>query len=173
MFINNERTSSIIDEQTWENAKNKLKNKYQNSDCIDNCMNMIKDFEINYPQKYYSDLEEFIRESHYEDFFNDEKEKVYVSTIHKAKGREYDNVYIMLNQIRAKNDEEIRKLYVGMTRAKTNLSIHYNNDIFDNFNILNVENVKDNLEYSTPSQISMQLTHKDVVLSYFKNKKSA
>jgi ATP-dependent DNA helicase RecQ len=47
-----------------------------------------KTFEATNPKKKYkSDLEVFIRESRLEDFFNDNGETIFVSTIHKAKGK--------------------------------------------------------------------------------------
>ena len=43
----------------------------------------------------------------YEDFYVDsEAEVIYVSTIHKSKGREFDSVYMMLKDAHGKNDEE-------------------------------------------------------------------
>ncbi|WP_302048679.1 3'-5' exonuclease [Desulfosporosinus nitroreducens] len=46
--------------------------------------------------------------------------------IHKAKGRKFDNVFLMLDQFNLRTEEAIRPLYVAMTRAKRNLTIHYN-----------------------------------------------
>ena len=46
------------------------------------------------------ELEEFLNESKFEDFYDEQDhEVVYVSTIHKSKGREFDNVYMMLKEI--------------------------------------------------------------------------
>ena len=51
-------------------------------------MNIIKDFEtINPYKKYKSDLEVFIRESKLEDFFNENGETIFVSTIHDVADR--------------------------------------------------------------------------------------
>ncbi len=67
----------------------------------------------------------------FEDFYDDNgQETIYVSTIHKSKGREFDSVYMMLKNAYANTDEERRKLYVGMTRAKSKLHIHTNKDFF-------------------------------------------
>lgn len=63
-------------------------------------------FEETNPTKYRTDLEEFIRESNYEDFYPDDHEIVFISTIHKAKGREFDTVYMMLDGNTAATDEE-------------------------------------------------------------------
>lgn len=89
----------------------------------------------------------------------------------KSKGREFDSVYMMLKDAHGKNDEERRKLYVGMTRAKNNLFIHVNTDLFAKYVLPDVIHVADSNDYSEPSEIVLQTTHRDVVLDYFKNKK--
>lgn len=58
-----------------------------------------------------------------------------------------------------------------MTRAKNNLYIHYNASYFDKFNVENVIRKTDSNQYDEPSEITLQLTHKDVVLNFFKDKK--
>ena len=77
----------------------------------------------------------------------------------------------MLKDAHGKNDEERRKLYVGMTRAKSNLFIHANTDLFAKYVLPDVIHVADSNDYSEPSEIVLQTTHRDVVLDYFKNKK--
>ena len=80
---------------------------------------LIADFEqVNSYGKYRSDLEEFIRGSRYEDFYSDDRETVFISTIHKAKGREFDSIYLLLDHVPLQSDADRRKLYVGLTRAK-------------------------------------------------------
>lgn len=162
--------SPVISNEAWFTAKKRLASIYADSTCLENCLNMLNDFEKIYPIKYRSDLDEFIKESKFEDFYTDEKEVVYVSTIHKSKGREFDNVYILLNQVNIQTDEEKRKLYVGMTRAKNALYIHYNNNLFSRFTIPDVEKLNDPFEYAEPDEIALQLTHRDVVLDFFKGK---
>ena len=113
-----------------------------------------------------------MNESKFEDFYDEQdQEVIYVSTIHKSKGREFDNVYMMLKNSAGKTDAERRALYVGMTRAKSNLYIHTNTTLFDKYRIDGVEHVTDGAEYGEPTEIMLQTTHKDVVLDFFKNKK--
>ncbi len=77
-----------------ENAKRNLWDKYKESTKIDICINLIKDFELSNPKKkYQSDFEVFVKESNFEDFVNTNGETIFVSTIHKAKGKEFDNVF--------------------------------------------------------------------------------
>ena len=163
--------SPVISEEVWSNAKKRLVQKYKDSDCLDNCLNMLEDFEaVNNRAKYRTDLEEFIRESNFEDCYRQEKDVIWVSTIHKAKGREFDNVFMLLDEAELTSEDEKRKIYVGITRARNRLVIHYDNGIFDRIKAENVEKVTDLREYGEPDEITLQLTHKDVVLDHFKQR---
>lgn len=171
-LIDKNLQSPVISNEMWDNAKYYLFNKFKDSSCLENIKNMLKDFEKIYPTKYRTDLEEFIKESNYEDFYDDnDKEILYVSTIHKSKGREFDNVYMMIKNEQLLSDESRRKIYVGITRAKKELYIHTNTNIFDNYKNDNLEFNFDNNQYNEPFEIMLQTTHKDVVLDFFKNKK--
>jgi superfamily I DNA/RNA helicase len=94
-------------------------------------------------------------------------ETIFVSTIHKAKGKEFDNVFVLLDNYNAATDEAKRQLYVAMTRAKRNLTIHLNTALFDNFSVENLEYFKDTIPYEPPKQLVMHLTFKDIWLDYF------
>ncbi len=158
----------IIDKEVWENAKRKLKDKFQNSLNYDICLNIIRDFEAtNTKSKYKSDIEIFIRESKLEDFYGEKVDTIFVSTIHKAKGREFDNVYLVLNQFDLESDQAKRLFYVAMTRAKQNLTLHYNGNYLNSLKVENVEMIKDDNIYLPPKQLAMQLGFKDVWLDFF------
>ena len=158
----------IISDDVWANAKQKLTNKFRNSTKLEICNNLIKDFEATNPKKKYkSDLDVFIRESKLEDFFNENGETIFVSTIHKAKGKEFDHVFLMLENFDATTDEAKRQLYVAMTRAKQSLTIHLNSNFLDNLSAENMERTEDSETYSPPVELVMHLTHKDIWLDYF------
>ncbi|MBS1782418.1 MAG: RecQ family ATP-dependent DNA helicase [Bacteroidetes bacterium] len=158
----------IISDDVWANAKRELLNKFRNSTRLEVCNNIIRDFEATNPKKKYkSDLEVFIRESKLEDFFNENGETVFVSTIHKAKGKEFDNVFLMLENFNPTTDEDRRQLYVAMTRAKQNLAVHLNSNFLDNITAENLERVEDREIYLPHSELVMHLTHEDVNLGYF------
>ena len=164
--------SPVISDDIWKIAKKELFSNYQNSACIDNVRRLILDFESTRSVKYRTDFEEFLKESNFEDFYDEqEQETIYVSTIHKSKGREFDNVYMMLKNSTGKTNAERRALYVGMTRAKSNLYIHTNTPLFDNYHISEIEHIVDQTVYGEPSEIMLQTTHRDVVLDFFKGKK--
>lgn len=163
--------SPVISNDLWNRAKEHLFDAYAGSPCLEICGNLIRDFEETNPTKYRTDLEEFIRESNYEDFYPDDHEIVFISTIHKAKGREFDTVYMMLDGNTVATDEEKRKLYVGMTRAKNALYIHCNTELFSAIAIPEIEYIEDQNCYEEPTELTLQLTHRDVVLDFFKGKK--
>lgn len=160
-----------ISDDVWANAKRELIDKFRSSTKLEVCMNIIKDFEATNPKrKYKSDLEVFIRESKLEDFFNENGETIFVSTIHKAKGKEFDNVFLMLENFNSATDEAKRQLYVAMTRAKQNLTVHLNSNFLDNILADNLERIEDNEMYLPPKELAMHLTYKDIWLDYFLNR---
>lgn len=65
-----------------------------------NLPGIIQNFEQLYPCKYRSDWETYLFESKLEDFYAVRGETIVVSTIHKAKGKEFDNVFLLLNDNR-------------------------------------------------------------------------
>ena len=87
--------SPVINDDLWSAAK-RLEEAYADSTCLSNCLNMIAEFESVNSIKFRTDLEEFIKESNYDDFYSEDYEAVYVSTIHKAKGREFDTVFLLI-----------------------------------------------------------------------------
>ncbi len=170
--IDRELHSPVISDEIWRNAERELLSDFQNSACIGNVKRLIQDFEATHSIKYRSDLEEFLNDSKFDDFYNEQdQETVCVSTIHKSKGREFDNVYMMLKNLSGKTNAERRALYVGMTRAKNNLYIHTNTALFDKYRLSGIKHAEDATEYGEPSEIILQTTHRDVVLDFFKNKK--
>ena len=158
----------IISDEVWENAKSELRKKFQQSSKLEICNNLIKQFEDSNPkQKYKSDLEVFVKESKLEDFYNETGETIFVSTIHKAKGKEFDHVFIMLENFNLLNDDGKRQLYVAMTRAKSNLTIHLNGNYLDDIIVENLKQVEDTNEHLPPSVFAVHLSFKDVWLDYF------
>jgi ATP-dependent DNA helicase RecQ len=77
---------------------------------------------------------------------------VFVSTIHKAKGREFNTVYLLSPIPDGRDVNDMRAYYVGLTRAKRNLYLVTNPPT----------------EYSS---ISIALNMRDVWLDFFKGRK--
>lgn len=159
---------NVIHGNVWSKAKRELNNKFHTSTKLELCNNIIKVFESSNPKiKYISDLEVFIRESQLENFYNESGKTIFVSTIHKSKGKEFDNVFLMLDNYRLATDESKRLLYVAMTRAKKRLVIHLNSDYLDSIDTRNLERMENLAPHLPPNELAMHLTHQDVCLSCF------
>ena len=163
-----ESDNPIISDEQWNQAMAGLKQYYGNSQCMEMVCNLLDTFSKINDKKYRSDLDSFIRESQLADFAFQDQNEIIVSTMHKAKGHEFDCVYMLLNSPDITDNERKRAFYVGMTRAKTELYLHYNNHAFDRFA---TKITDDTVLYPEPKQIMLQLTHRDVVLSFFMDKK--
>jgi ATP-dependent DNA helicase RecQ len=160
--------SYTINDEIWRNAKLSLSSKYSGSENLPGALKLIKDFEeTNKKTKYKSDFKQYIRESKLEDFISGSEGSILVSTIHQTKGREFDNVFLAFSGFPTMDDETRRAVYVAVTRAKQNLYIFCNCSCFDRIDARGIERVSDNTDYPPPSLICLQLSHKDVALSYF------
>ena len=143
-----------ISYEQWDNAKKNTEEKYATSNCLEAMRKFFDDFEATHKSFYRSDLREFVLESNYEDFIASEDNTVFVSTIHKAKGREFDTVHLMVGNIRMFDEDMLRAVYVGITRAKHNLFFY-----------------KDTAFLDSQSSIVIPLSMHDVRLDYFRNHK--
>ena len=159
-------TGSTIPKTLWNQAKQHTLNTLSDSSCIDILQHFCADFEATHRTIYRSDLMEYIAESNIEDFIATDDTTVFVSTIHKAKGREFDTVHLLLTDFSNIDPDRLRTLYVGITRAKHNLVIHTDSTIFDTFASPTTHSPID----SYYPRISIPLSHKDVYLDYFKDK---
>lgn len=162
----------IIPDELWEEARDRMTMVYKDSSNLALCLAILEAFALANRRKYRSDLEVFLHESGIEDFFRNDNCDVVVSTMHKSKGREFDEVIMMLDHVSSDMDERKRLLYVGMTRARKDLYIYYNNKDFDRFITGSVRARVDSTLYDRPGEILMQLSHKDVHLGFFKDKKN-
>ncbi len=171
-ILNKDSTSPVISNDRWDSAVKALQKQYSGSACLPLIMDIIHVFEEINEKKYRTDLEMFLHESGIEDFYSNEQGVITISTMHKSKGREFDNVYMLVSNINISSDEEKRKLYVGMTRAKNLLHIHYYGDMFDKYSGYASAYDTDPRTYPKPPELILQLSHRDVYLDFFKNKKS-
>jgi ATP-dependent DNA helicase RecQ len=142
----------IFNLSQWDEAKRRTLKTYSASKCLDVMRHFFADYEATHKVFYRSDLQEFILESNIEDFITVDGNSVFVSTIHKAKGREFDTVYLMSKVPDETHVEDIRSYYVGLTRAKRNLYLLLNPSM-------------------QSSSVSMALTMHDVWLDFCKPRK--
>ncbi len=168
-YIDKRIKTPLITEDLWEEAKQRTFSTYDRSRSLVYVKRCVEQFEQTNGTKYLSDFKEFVFESSVEDFCDVSGTDVVVSTIHKAKGREFDDVYMLISDGFIKDAHLMRRYYVGMTRAKDRLFIHTNGDCF---NRLNTDRYFiDRIQYDMPEEIVLQLSYKDVYLDYFKGRK--
>lgn len=118
--------------------KQSLEVVYKRSNLLEPVLNIIKLYlKSNQNKNTVSKkaFEEYLWQTHLEgnleDFYSD-RCFVYVSTIHKAKGKEYDTVFLMLKERdRDWKDAFWREVFVALSRAKDNLYVFTNTDVFD------------------------------------------
>ena len=156
------KEEAAIPTDRWQEAKRRTIETYATSTCLNIMKHFFADFEATHRTYYHSDLREYIFESNIEDFIAaDERlrvgasartRSVFVSTIHKAKGREFDTVYLLSSVPDSRDVNNMRAYYVGLTRAKMNLCLV----------------TSQTAEYAA---ISIALNMHDVILDFFKGRK--
>ena len=141
-----------ISKAQWREAKQRTLETYRTSKCLDVMRHFFADFEAIHKEYYRSDLREYVFESKIEDFITADGDSIFVSTIHKAKGREFDTVYLMSPVPDGSDVEEMRTYYVGLTRAKRKLFLLHNEPVLS-------------------SSVSIALTMRDLWLDFSKGRK--
>jgi ATP-dependent DNA helicase RecQ len=178
-YISKRNKAPLIPDDLWDEAKRATFEKYAKSNCLPFVKRCVQLFEQVNRAKYHTDLKEFIFDSSIEDFYVIPKAgtkmsskqgsggaEVIVSTIHKAKGHEFDDVYLLIADRAHKDDALLRQYYVGMTRARNRLFIHTNGDLFSG--LPRDQWTVDLQHYPLPVEMVLQLSLKDVFLDFFK-----
>lgn len=158
----------FIDNDVWQTATTNINQYFTRSKNLDIINRLIKIFEQDYPdKKYFSDFRLFLSEINLEDLYQTTHQEIIISTLHKAKGREFDHVFLLLKHPKLHKEEEKRSIYVAITRAKQHLSIFTNSSIFDHISTDNLTTLYDNQFYRNENQMVLYATHKDVNLGKF------
>ena len=165
-YLDKKLKTPKIPDDVWEEAKQSTYKAYNGSQSLPYVRRCVELFEQTNKAKYISDFKEFVFESSVEDFCDLSGAEAVISTIHKSKGREFDDVYMLISDNYSKDDCLMRRYYVGITRAKNRLFIHTNSNYFDHLNV--DQYLIDQRQYAMPEEIVLQLSHKDVYLDFFK-----
>lgn len=170
-YVESRVHTPLIAAELWEEALSATTVHYANSQCLQYLKECVRQYgESNPKAKYLTDFKEFVFESSIEDFCDVSDADVVVSTIHRAKGREFDDVYMLINDDYRPTDALLRRYYVGITRAKNRLFIHTNSSLFERAVAVDEYRI-DPQEYPMPEDIVLQLSHKDVNLRFFHSRK--
>src|SRR5205085_1952884 len=105
-LLNCNPDSPLISEEEWTDSVRSLSANFANSTKLDMALTAINQFaQTNPVKKYKTDWKTFILESKMEDFTNIDNETIFVSTIHKAKGKEFNNVILLHDGFTPNSDE--------------------------------------------------------------------
>ncbi len=169
-MIEPDSDTPVISQERWDSGLKKLKRMYERSSALPFTMQILDTFVKTNSTLYYGDLIEFLNESKPEDFVNQDKGTVLISTVHKAKGREFDCVYMMVSAGKKFfDDRDKRALYVGFTRARQELHVHYANRFLDYFDRTWAKYETDDRTWPRPETVTLHLGFRDVNLKVFKN----
>jgi ATP-dependent DNA helicase RecQ len=122
---NLEAEDNIISQKLFDDAKKHLKERYSESSKLNLALKHIDEFE----EKHELLTLSFWNNYTYEVFtgsLGDIQSKIVVSTVHRSKGKEFDEVHVILQQEHNQITPDYfkRLYYVALSRAKTSLNIH-------------------------------------------------
>lgn len=157
-------TEHKIDPILWHKALNLFTNQFSNSIHFDTYKDTLDKFFEEYQNPYLTDLKEFLNE--YKITHSPDDALIVVANMHKVKGLEFDNVYLMYEDTSYLKDEKIRALYVSITRAKSFLSIHTTHTLFKTIKSEDVHYIDNNQSFELPKVIELHFGLEDVYLDY-------
>jgi len=163
-----EKGTGRIKEEDWEEQILKLKEKYARSTALDAVLRVIEHYRKSHKYLFKSEWLEYISEIRTQDLQPTETGTIWLSTMHKAKGKEFDSVYLYLDNLQLRSPEDYRLLYVAMTRAKSALYIYTNSAILKPFTSDRDNYLLHNFLPEVPRKVIFQLSLKDVHLGVIK-----
>ncbi len=157
----------------WKKAVDGMRSRFAKSADLTFVLHAIHAF-MPSPRKIHRlDWQEYCAQLRVEDVMFPEQQKVYVSTMHKAKGKEFDSVFLLLDnfEIEQHNNsgksDHLHVLYVALTRAKKSLEIHCNRPYFDDFEVEGLER-SDGIGGDSSDLLEMECGLKDIFLDHYK-----
>ena len=167
---------NIISQKLFDDAREFLRTTYAESEKLHIALKHINEFEEKHDLLTLSFWNNYTYEV-YTGSFDSLQTKIVVSTIHRSKGKEFDEVHVVLQKEHNQNTPDYfkRLYYVALSRAKSLLHIHsYPKHSFQTLEKLDIE-----LQHNTNTHFSpikkriliMQL--EDIYLSYLSRNKQS
>ncbi len=167
---NADEETGRISRETFAELSDKLADQYQNSRHIERVTYAIGNFYNAKRHIFRSDWRRYLEELRHEDLVSDPKNKVWVSTMHKVKGREFRHVFLYLDHFQLKDHDDYRLFYVAASRAMQSLRIFTNNHTLIKYLQGHGEIYQSDIVYPIPSTIRIFLTLEDIYLDKAKNR---
>jgi ATP-dependent DNA helicase RecQ len=103
----------LVPDAAWNEARQATEAAFARSDKRWLALAVIGQFEGSYPRKHLAEWQTYLKEMRFEDFYYPEESTVLVSTMHKAKGKEFDHVFLLLDGYPLTDDARKRAVYVA------------------------------------------------------------
>lgn len=156
-----------ISPEDWLSCRELISGQFAASSTLPLALEVIETFgRTTANRRFWSDWLAFLQEIRSEDFAFPEDNKVLVSTMHKAKGKEFDHVFLLLSDYTLSSETKKRVVYVAITRARQTLSIHTDHSCFNGFSVPGLHISQETSLQADSFQIELGM--KDVWLSFFK-----
>lgn len=161
----------VVDDKIWNEAISSLETTFAGDIHLERVLYVLENFKATYDKIYYHDLVEMLKESKFADFYKCSDGEIVISTIHKSKGHEFDNVYLILDGKKRIDDKVRRAIYVGLTRAKKSLYIITSGNCFES-QIANIKAIggkiyEDKKVYEDPAELIISFGHRDIWLGFW------
>jgi|APTNR8051073442_1049403.scaffolds.fasta_scaffold03264_5 ATP-dependent DNA helicase RecQ len=160
-----------IPRKAWDRAREAHATRLANNPLREDCADVIRLFEERVPvHRNITEWNAFTREIRLSHAVRPEQGVVFVSTMHKAKGKEFDHVYLHLDRFHLRDATDLRLFYVACTRAKNKLGIHTNTSELTLLNLPFTEARTDERTWPLTDTIECLVSLGDVYLDAQKEK---
>ncbi|MEQ9442142.1 MAG: RecQ family ATP-dependent DNA helicase [Cyclobacteriaceae bacterium] len=159
----------FIPPEDWQRSREQLGRQYASSENLPLAQQVISAFEQTTSEKrFWSDWLAYLQQVRSEDFVMPEENRVFVSTMHKAKGKEFDHVFLLLQGYALTEESRKRVVYVAITRAKQSLHIYTDQPYFSSLWVENLQVHQDSTVYPAPEALEIECAMNQVWLDHFK-----
>jgi ATP-dependent DNA helicase RecQ len=121
-----QKGTGYINHKDWNTSLKKIQKLYRYSNVLKEIHAAIKLFSSNREHFYLADWLEYLRGLRDGDLIIQDVQRVWISTMHKSKGKEFNSVFLYLDNLQIVKPQDYRLLYVALTRAKENLHVYTN-----------------------------------------------
>ena len=158
-----------IPPEDWQRSSQQLARHCASSANLFLAQQVIAAFEQTTSEKrFWSDWLAYLQQVRSEDFVMPEENRAFVSTMHKAKGKEFDHVFLLLKGYALTEEARKRVIYVAITRARQSLHIHTDQPYFSNLWVENLQVHHDSTVYPAPEALEIDCAMNQVWLDFFK-----
>ncbi len=155
----------ILPAETWNRIRDQFLEGLALNRHREDFTDLIQRFEKEYPGRYdIGEWTDYVRQIRIGDVARTGEDSIFVSTMHKSKGREFTNVFLHLEGYAMDRDADLRLLYVACTRAMERLVIHTDAPFLPEYDDSTLVRESSSVEHPMPEQIDYVLGMRDVNL---------